>query len=391
MPLAAEYIFWISILIVFYTFVGYPLLLGFLVWVKSAFIKRTEINPTDDLPAVTLIISAFNEEDVIVAKIANTDALDYPEGKLNVIFITDGSTDNTMNIVSKHSAFKLLHEPERKGKLAAMNRAMRYVQTGIVVFSDANGFINREAIKYIVGHYANPKVGGVTGEKKIRQDGSGAVAGGEGLYWQYESTLKHLDSRLYTVVGAAGELFSIRTELYTPLPENIVIEDFVQSLLLCKKRYVVRYEPAAYSEEQASGHLIDEMERKIRISAGGFQAIGLVSGLLNLFRYPVVFFQLVSHRLLRWTACPVALLLMPLASLTVYLGTGSFFYGIVTILQLMFYTSALTGWYHALQNKKHRLFYLPFYFLFMNYCVFAGFFRYLGGRQDVRWRKASRA
>lgn len=391
MPLAAEYIFWISLLIVFYTFVGYPLLLGFLVWVKSAFIKRTEINPTDDLPAVTLIISAFNEEDVIVAKIANTDALDYPEGKLNVIFITDGSTDNTMNIVSKHSAFKLLHEPERKGKLAAMNRAMRYVQTGIVVFSDANGFINREAIKYIVGHYANPKVGGVTGEKKIRQDGSGAVAGGEGLYWQYESTLKHLDSRLYTVVGAAGELFSIRTELYTPLPENIVIEDFVQSLLLCKKRYVVRYEPAAYSEEQASGHLIDEMERKIRISAGGFQAIGLVSGLLNLFRYPVVFFQLVSHRLLRWTACPVALLLMPLASLTVYLGTGSFFYGIVTILQLMFYTSALTGWYHALQNKKHRLFYLPFYFLFMNYCVFAGFFRYLGGRQDVRWRKASRA
>lgn len=391
MPLPAEYIFWISLLIVFYTFVGYPLLLGFLVWVKSAFIKRTEINPTDDLPAVTLIISAFNEEDVIVAKIANTDALDYPEGKLNVIFITDGSTDNTMNIVSKHSAFKLLHEPERKGKLAAMNRAMRYVQTGIVVFSDANGFINREAIKYIVGHYANPKVGGVTGEKKIRQDGSGAVAGGEGLYWQYESTLKHLDSRLYTVVGAAGELFSIRTELYTPLPENIVIEDFVQSLLLCKKRYVVRYEPAAYSEEQASGHLIDEMERKIRISAGGFQAIGLVSGLLNLFRYPVVFFQLVSHRLLRWTACPVALLLMPLASLTVYLGTGSFFYGTVTILQLMFYTSALTGWYHALQNKKHRLFYLPFYFLFMNYCVFAGFFRYLGGRQDVRWRKASRA
>lgn len=391
MPLAAEYIFWISLFIVFYTYAGYPLLLGFLVWIKSSLRKKPEINVNNDLPAVTLIISAFNEQDVIAAKIANTQALDYPKSRLNVICITDGSTDNTMSIVSEHSAFKLLHEPERKGKLAAMNRAMRYVETGIVIFSDANGFINRDAIKYIVGHYANPKVGGVTGEKKIRQRGSGAVAGGEGLYWQYESTLKHLDSKLFTVVGAAGELFSIRTELYTVLPENIIIEDFVQSLLLCKKGYVVRYEPAAFSEEQASGHLIDEMERKIRISAGGFQAMRLVSGLLNVFRYPVVCFQLVSHRLLRWTACPVALLLMPVASLTVYLATGSFFYGIVTVLQLMFYISALTGWYHALQNKKHPYFYLPFYFVFMNYCVFAGFFRYLGGRQDVRWRKASRA
>lgn len=229
---ATAYIFLVSVIIIIYTYAGYPLLLSILVKVKYL-LKRPEDAANEHvLQPVTLIVAAFNEEEIIEEKIQNTLSLDYPSHLLHFLFITDGSTDKTPSIVAGYPQITLMHQEQRRGKLSAMNRAMQFVETPYVIFSDANGMLNSGAVKKLMSHYTDPKAGGVAGEKKIRLHAAETVATGEGAYWRYESAIKKLDSRLYTVVGAAGELFSIRTHLYKPLPENIIIEDFVQSLLL---------------------------------------------------------------------------------------------------------------------------------------------------------------
>ena len=385
----SETVFWICFFIIFYTYAGYPLLLRAFVFIKNLISPPKASLDSIYLP-VTLIVAAYNEEEIILEKINNCFTLDYPADKLIFIFITDGSTDNTASIIKKFPGVIHLHEDERKGKLAAMNRAMQFVETEIVIFNDANTMLNRESVSRIVAHYSNKKVGGVSGEKKILSSTDGAVSSGEGLYWKYESFIKNLDSRLHTIVGAAGELYSLRSALYTTLPENIIIEDFVQSLMICCKGFVVRYEPGAYSLERASISVKDEMERKIRIAAGGFQAMVYLKKLLNVFRYPVLSFQYISHRVLRWTVCPIALIVLFLASVMVWLLQGTPFFGYFTIFQAVFYVMALAGWLMSRKNRHSGVFYLPFYFVFMNLCVFAGFARYVSGKQEVTWRKALR-
>lgn len=386
-------IFWLSLAIIFYSYVGY----GILVWLLVAIKKRLKpapadtLNTNEDAPAVALVVAAYNEEDFIITKIENTLALDYPKDKLELIFITDGSSDNTPAIIERYPQIRLLHQPERKGKVAAMNRAIQYVQSPLVIFCDANTLLNTGCVREIVKHYKNPKVGGVAGEKRILQQGTdAAAAAGEGLYWRYESFLKKLDSDLYTTVGAAGELFSVRKDLMAKVPEGTIIEDFVQSLKLCINGYVVRYEPQAYAAESSSASIREEMKRKVRISAGAFQAMVLLKELFNVFKYPVVSFQFISHRILRWTICPVALITLLLSNIAlVWLEVG-IFYQITFALQCVFYVAGITGWIFANRNVRIKAVYVPFYFLFMNLSVFAGFSRFLRNKQTVLWEKASR-
>jgi poly-beta-1,6-N-acetyl-D-glucosamine synthase len=386
---AAETAFWICFFIIFYTYAGYPLILWLLVFIKKL-LSRRKPSDTNICSPVTFVVAAYNEQDIIEEKIKNCFSLNYPVDKIKFLFITDGSDDNTVNILKKYPAIVHLHQNERKGKLAAMNRAMQYVDTDFVIFSDANTMLNREGISKIISHYADKKVGAVAGEKKVVTTEEEAVSKGEGLYWRYESLIKKLDSDLYTVVGAAGELFSLRSALYTKLPENIIIEDFVQSLMICLKGFVVRYEPGAFSEEKASVSLKDELERKIRISAGGFQAMISLKKLFNIFGNPVLWFQYISHRVLRWTLCPVALLLLFISSMIAWKTSNSPFYGYFAVLQAAFYLMALLGWQIARKNRHPGVFYLPFYFVFMNFCVFMGFKRFLTGNQASIWRKALR-
>jgi biofilm PGA synthesis N-glycosyltransferase PgaC len=383
-----EIIFWGSLFIIFYTYAGYPLVVFLLVKIKNAFQEQQNF-PTMGLLPVTLVIAAYNEEKIIREKIRNCLELDYPEESLKLIFVTDGSTDNTCNIIKEYGNIILLHHPERKGKPAAVNRAMLQVSTPVVIFTDANTFLNSSSIKNIVIHFADPRVGGVSGEKRVKENNASGGQG-EGWYWRYESLLKKLDSDLKTTVGAAGELFSMRTSLYSPLPDNTIIEDFVQSLLLCRKGYVVKYEPEAYAEEMGSLSRHDEMERKTRISAGAFQAMGMLGKLFNIFRYPVVAFLFISHRILRWTICPLSLVALLISSLYLSLDKGTVLYQVAAILQVILYLAAAAGWWLARQNRQIKVLYVLFYFVLMNFCVFTGFFRFLGNKQSVLWQKAER-
>jgi biofilm PGA synthesis N-glycosyltransferase PgaC len=382
-------IFWVSFAIIFYSYIGYGILMALLVAIKKLFRKKQALPAS--FPQVALVVAAYNEEDYIKVKIENTFELDYPADKLEIIFITDGSTDNTPGIISQYPAIRLLHQPERKGKVAAMNRAIGYVQSPLIVFCDANTLLNKACISEIVKHYADPRVGGVAGEKKIIPGGADtAAAAGEGLYWKYESILKKLDSDLYTTVGAAGELFSVRKDLMEKIPEGTIIEDFVQSLKLCVNGYVVRYEPNAWAAETASTSIKEEMKRKVRICAGAFQAMILLKELFNVFKYPVVSFQFISHRILRWTLCPIALITLLFSNVLLSIMQVGIFYHITLVCQSTFYALAITGWVYANRNIRVKTLYVPFYFLFMNLSVFMGFSRFVRNKQTVLWERAAR-
>jgi cellulose synthase/poly-beta-1,6-N-acetylglucosamine synthase-like glycosyltransferase len=345
-----------------------------------------------DLLPVTLIVTSFNEGKILEKKISNTLAINYPETKLSLIFITDGSTDDSIQLVQQHASIKLLHQPIRQGKYAAIKRAMLQVETPIVVFSDANTMLNSDCIKKLVVHYADKKTGGVAGEKKIiRSKNVSAVGEAEGLYWQYESLMKKLDASLNTVTGAAGELFSIRTELFRELSDELILDDFVISMQICLQGYKIEYEPEAFATELPSASLAEEEKRKVRISAGAYQSIGYLKECLNIFKHPLLSFQYISRRLLRWTLCPVMLVVF-LAS-TIFIVTGrsyAGFYYLMLYAQIVFYVFAIAGWILVRSGNRAGILVIPFYFVFMNYCLVKGFIKFVKGKESVLWEKSLR-
>lgn len=295
--LCLEMLFWFALFVVFYTYLGYGMLLFFLVKLKELFVKPTKWQLPEkdsDLPEVTLFITAFNEAEVVDEKMRNSLALNYPKEKLHIVWVTDGSNDATNDRLQTEWAGRttVCFQPQRQGKTAAMTRGMTFIKTPLVVFTDANTMVNSEAVREIVLAFRNPKVGCVAGEKRIAvQAKDEAAAGGEGIYWRYESTLKALDARLYSAVGAAGELFAIRRELFEPMEPDTLLDDFILSLRIAMKGYTIAYCTHAYAIESGSADMHEEEKRKVRIAAGGLQSIWRLRPLLNPFRYGVLSFQ----------------------------------------------------------------------------------------------------
>jgi poly-beta-1,6-N-acetyl-D-glucosamine synthase len=382
--------FWISVLVVFYTFFGYGILLFALVKVRRMFRGRRPVPDATDLPSVTVLVAAYNEEDFIEQKITNTLALEYPADRISYLFVTDGSTDRTPAIVAGYPQIQLMHIPERNGKIAAMHRAMRHVTSDIAIFTDANTVLNKNALVNICRHYADAGVGSVSGEKRVSIDEVSDATVGEGFYWKYESKLKTWDAELYSVVGAAGELFSVRTALYEPVLPDTILDDFMISMLIAQKGYRIVYEPMAYATETGSESIGEELKRKIRIAAGGLQSILRLGRAINPFRNFVLSFQYVSHRVLRWTVTPFFMMAALLLNLLVVLGGAGGIYQAMLLCQAAFYIAALLGWLFEQRHIKVKILFIPYYFCMMNYAVVAGIIRYLSGRQSVRWEKAKR-
>ena len=374
-------LFWLCLAIVVYTYVGYGLILYLLVFIKRLAIKAKPLaDITDDcLPEVTLMVCAYNEEDIISEKMSNTHSLDYPADRLHLVWVTDGSTDNTNSILSTYPDVKIVFSPERRGKSAALKHGIKEVSTEIVMMTDANTMLNPEAVREIVRLMQDPKVGCVSGEKKVMaKSDSDEAAQGEGLYWKYESTLKRLDSELYSAMGAAGELCVIRRQLMTDIPDDTLLDDFVISMEIVRMGYKIAYTSKAFAMEYGSADLHEESKRKRRIAAGGLQSSWRLRSLMNPLRHPVVAFQFVSHRVLRWTITPVCLFaLIPLNTILV-LSSEGIIYTIIWILQILFYASALAG----MRISK--------YFVFMNLNVFRGM-AYLINNTSGTWEKAKRA
>lgn len=383
-----EILFLSSLAVVFYTYVGYGLILYLVRLIKkpSVFSNLS----TDDLPHVTHVIAAYNEEQLIDSKIENCLSLDYPKDKLTTIIVADGSSDETAAIVRKYPEITLFYLPERKGKLAAVDRVMKEVKTSLTVFSDANSMLNPEAVRNLVRHFSNPQVGAVAGEKVVvSKEEEDAASAGEGMYWKYESFLKRMDYELHSVVGAAGELFAVRTELYHTPGKGVLIEDFVITMNIAASGHRVAYEPAAKASELASPNIKEELKRKVRISAGGLQAIWMLRNKVSLFKDPILFFQYFSHRALRWTLAPLALVLAFVSSLLL-VWSGEASYVILFLAQVLFYIAAFTGYLFESAHLRIKALFIPFYFSFMNLSVFLGLFKLIRGNYSAIWEKAER-
>lgn len=390
--IALKIAFWICLILVFYTYIGYGMLLWVLVNIKRLIYgkqKKRELPPDNELPEVTLMICAYNEQDIVDFKMENTRQIKYP--KLKVVWVTDGSNDHTNDYLAKYHDVEVIYSPERRGKTAALNHGLSLVKSELVVMTDANTMLNPESIQEIVRCFMDPKVACVAGEKRVaaRHEGQ-AAAEGEGLYWKYESTLKRWDGELYSAMGAAGELCAIRRSLYEPMPENALLDDFVMSLRMVDKGYKIAYTADAYAMEYGSADLTEESKRKRRIAAGGLQSIWWLRNMMNPLRQPVVAFQFVSHRVLRWSITPIALLLLiPLNVLLVFLKAGNI-YTWIWVLQLVFYLAAYLGYLLEQYGRRNKLLYVPYYFLFMNLNVFRGMTYLRTHKSSGAWEKAKR-
>jgi len=284
-----------------------------------------------------------------------------------------------------------MHRNERKGKFAAIKRAMLQVDTPVVVFSDANTMLNKDALLKMISHYKNEKVGGVAGEKKIIVNKhTSAIGDGEGLYWKYESFMKKLDAELYTVIGAAGELFSIRTSLFKEFPDDLIIDDFIISMQICLQGYRIAYEPVAYASELPSVSLAEE-EKKKNKDLGRSLPVNRIFERMPEFPavshvvFSIYFQEIISLDVLSRNDHSA----ICFKWISGHEHAGPVFNALF-LLQSIFYLMALTGWLLIRSGRKAGPFTVPFYFVFMNYCLVKGFFNYMKGRQTVLWEKSLR-
>ena len=283
-------LFWFFFTVILYTYAGYAVMLWIFVKLKKLVINQK--NKVVDLfyePNICLFVTAYNEKDFVTQKVANSFSLNYPKEKIQYIWVTDGSDDGTPEILQGYNELEVFHEAGRKGKMHAMNRGMKFVKAPIVIFSDTNTILCKNSIREIATLFSNPKVGCVAGEKRIiEKNADAAAAAGEGLYWKYESWLKNLDSELNSTVGAVGELFAIRSELFEDVETDTLLDDFIISLRIAQKGYKIAYAPNAYALETASANVKEELKRKIRIAAGGIQTLFRLYELLNPLKYGIL-------------------------------------------------------------------------------------------------------
>jgi len=360
----------------------------------SKLIKWRKKKPSDANyePEVTLFIAAYNESDFIEQKVKNSFSLNYPSNKIKHIWITDGSDDGTTEMLNKHKNIEVYHQAERKGKIGAINRGMQFVKTPIVIFSDANSILNKDSIKHITNAFKDSVIGCVAGEKRIKTDDKeNAANAGEGIYWKYESFIKKCESEINSAVGAVGELFAIRTELFEEIESDTILDDFIISLRIALKGYKIKYEPLAIATEGASVNIKEELKRKTRIAYGGFQAMGRLVSLLNPFNSAMLTFQYLSHKVLRWTLVPFSFLLLFIINF--YISYTENWFGIYSLffyLQLLFYLLVISGAFLQKKKTNIKLLFAPYYLFIMNLAEIIGLIRYIRKKQSVNWERAKR-
>ena len=354
-----ETLFFFFIFIILYVYLGYPLVITLL-----AAINRKTVTKDDNYePSVSLIIAAYNEEAIIAEKLNNCLLLNYPKDKLEIIVFSDASTDRTAEIVKsfEQDHIILIDLTERKGKTAGQNLAATQATGEIIIFSDANALYQEDAIRKIVRNFNDPSVGCVCGELVYYSEDKSLIGDAENVYWDYEKFIKRQEDRAASILGANGSIYAVRKQLYSPLPEDI-ISDFIEPFKIIAQGYRVVYEPEAISFEQSTTNFIEEYHRKKRIINRSFYSLLYFSSFLNPFRYPLLSFQLFSHKILRWMI-PVYL---PIIFIVNMFLLKSLFFQVTFGLQIIFYVTALLG-YVLEKNRWHNIFfYAPFYFCLVN-------------------------
>ncbi len=378
-----ELVFWLSLILIFYAYFGYPLLITLL-----SFLVNNKVNKAEIEPFVTLLITAFNEEKDITDKIKNSLNLDYPKDKFEIVVASDGSTDATDDIVrsfeNNEAGIKVrLHRVEgRVGKTATQNSAVKVCRGEIIIFSDAASMYDRNVIRALVKNYADPKVGAVSGMYTY-EDKEGASSGlATIVFWNLENYIKKRQTRIRTITGCCGCIYSLRKELYTNLPSTI-ISDLVEPLMILQKGYRIVFEPEAKALEETAGKTADEFKMRIRVIVRGMTGMLFARKLYNPIKYPFVSLQLVSHKVMRWLI-PIFCILAFVSN--AILSFSSQLYSLIFLGQLVFYALAGIGFLLEKSGIHKMIFYLPLYFCIVNLAALISMFKVFQGQNIVTWQ-----
>jgi poly-beta-1,6-N-acetyl-D-glucosamine synthase len=367
-------IFWIAVPVPFYAYVGYPLVLLLLRLVIRHEVKKAPIEPF-----ISLLIPAYNEDDVIARKIENSLALDYPAHLLEIVVASDGSTDQTAETAQKladGTRVRVLAYAENRGKIATLNASVPQLRGEIVVFSDAPAMLFPNSVRLLIENFADPAVGAVSGLYKIVKADEVDVGKSEDLYWKYETFLKIQESQIASTLGGHGHLHAIRKDLYPYPPPGTINDDYIIPVSVLAKGYRAVYEPAAVVYEEA--HEMTGFGRRIRIMAGNIQQTREIKGLLHPLR-PLALFFFLSHKVSRLVV-PFAMVVALGANLFLL---GSSLYFAVFVAQLIFYVLAALG---AVWPLRPKILMLPFYFSMINAATFFGFYHALTQRRGMAWK-----
>ncbi len=372
-------IFWVSFVLITAVYFGYPLFL-----IIATFFRKKAVHKSDLILPATLIIPAYNEEKSIREKIENSLSLDYPKDKLEIIVISDSSTDKTEDIVKEYigRGIKLIIQDPRKGKMAALNKAVPQAKGEIIVFSDANTMYDPHALRMLIRNFSDSNIVCVCGNSMFITKKSSSVELGFSAYMKYERFIWSMESQMRSLLVVDGAIYAIRKGLFSPIDE-VLADDFVNPLRMGAMGYGVIYEPEAKAEEKAVSNIQEEFKRKIRVTFQGYTALMYLwplifkSGLLRIFQYFL-------HKLLRWLV-PFFLLSMFICSL---LLIGIDIYRYLFVGQFLFYVSAFIGYVLQKKGSKEKIFYVPFYFCLINLASVAGLFQAIKGSRGGAWEKA---
>jgi cellulose synthase/poly-beta-1,6-N-acetylglucosamine synthase-like glycosyltransferase len=386
-----EVVFWICFLLVAHTYLLYPVSLfaassAVQIWRDGRYLvsrqdrRRIPRDPVD-LPALSFIIPAYNEERHLLSKLENLEALDYPKDLLEILFVSDGSTDGTNRILAaaEGGTVRVLYLPVRGGKASAVNQAVEHSRHRILIFSDAATLFAPDAIRKLIRHFADSQVGVVCGALQFH--GSLESRQTEGVYWRYEGMLRLMESRLGVTLTASGAVYALRRECFIPLPANTLVEDLVVPMNARKQGYRVLYDPEARATDFAPATVGGEFARRVRIATGSFRALGqLLRGPLD----PLTAFAFFSHKLFRWIL-PLLLIGMFLASA---LLSEYAVYRAIFLAQGVFYLWGVVGYLFRRQVRGIRYALIPYYLLAMHFAFLIGLVRFLSRRGEVGWRRA---
>jgi len=386
-----------SIGLIVYVYIGYPMLITLF-----SRLKPQEKVSQEDTPIVTLLIAAYNEQSVIARKLENCLSLEYPAANLQIVVAADGSDDDTVEIVNSYAnhGVELSFNPVRRGKLAAIGRALNSVRGDIVVFSDANNMYSARTINELVSPFIDPQVGAVSGAKSILKE-DGALGESEGLYWRYESFIKQAESRFGCCVAISGEVWAVRNELIETPPDDIINDDFYMGMRVVRQGYKIAYAPKANSYERVSPSAEGEKVRRSRIIAGRYQALARARETLPLNR-PAVLWQVSSHKFLRMflpfaMICAfvcnalIAVLTLGRPNQLTLNSAQPYYIGLLS-LQVLFYALALLG--ASIENRNSlfgKMLYLPSFIVNSNFAALVGFHRFITGRQTALWQRVPRS
>lgn len=373
-----EIIFWLSVIVIAYTYFGYPLAIFLLGLFFNKPVKKAAY-----YPKVSIILSVFNEEGVIENKIKNLLEIDYPKENIEILIGSDGSGDKTDEIIAKYvnDKLKLFRNPDRQGKPVMLNLLVKNSSGEILVFTDARQRINKNALGKLIMNFADPKVGSVSAELLFEEENNKGQ-GGIGAYWKYEKLIRIYESKIGSMLGATGAMYAIRKKLFSQLPKNIILDDVYIPLKIIEKGYRAILEPEAKIYDKITEEAGEEFGRKCRTLAGNFQLFRYLSNLFNPFKSRIAL-QLFSHKFLRLMA-PFFLIL---AFISNAFMPENGLYGGIFILQFAFYFLALLG---LITKGANRIVNIPYMFCLMNTAALTGLYRFLTGKQGITWQKARR-